>query len=79
MEEPQIDELHQELIAVAAAYAGNCNACLAYHIKRSLEVGATADQVRHAIEIASKVKIVAWKQSDEIAERLITQTVIQAA
>ncbi|HAH86624.1 MAG: carboxymuconolactone decarboxylase family protein [Armatimonadota bacterium] len=79
MEEQQINEMHQELIALASAYAGNCSACLAYHIRRALEVGATADQVRHAIEIASRVKIVAWKRSDELADKMIAETIIQAA
>jgi AhpD family alkylhydroperoxidase len=60
-----------ELIAIGAALAANCEPCLRYHVRRGAEVGCTRDQMRRAVEIAQGVKATPARLLARLADRLL--------
>lgn len=66
-----MDEKVIELIGIGAAYAGDCEPCLAYHIKRASELGLTAEEIRQAIHVAHTVKNVRTERVRRLAGRLL--------
>jgi len=43
---------HKELIAIALSINAHCEWCIAYHVKKALEQGATPDEIREASWVA---------------------------
>ena len=39
----------EELVAIGAALAANCEPCLRYHVRRGAEAGCTQDEMRRAL------------------------------
>lgn len=72
-----MDDKTRELIAIGAAYAGNCEACLGYHIREGAEVGLNEDEIRQAIRIAGSVKNSTTKRLDRMAERLLANVIAE--
>ena len=46
----------EEMIALGAAYAVNCQFCMEYHKKKAVEAGLTEEEMRSAIQVAEGVK-----------------------
>ena len=46
----------EELIAISAAVASNCDPCLRYHAHEAEKLGVTTDEVARAVNLAAKIK-----------------------
>ena len=60
----------EEMIALGAAYAVNCQPCMEFHRKKAVEAGLTEGDMRTAIRVAEGVKKGAAGKSREFAEDL---------
>lgn len=67
-----MDNKTKELVAIGAAIGGNCIPCLQWHYQKSLEAGATKEEIKEAIEIAKMVKESPIKKIYEYADKLIS-------
>ena len=67
-----MDSNTKELVAIAAAIAGKCQPCFAYHFKQAQELGIPANQIREAIQLAKDIRASGDKHVDEFAERRMT-------
>ncbi|MCD6488736.1 MAG: carboxymuconolactone decarboxylase family protein [Desulfurococcales archaeon] len=47
-----LDTKTKELIAVAASVASQCKWCIAFHVKKALECGASPNEIREASWVA---------------------------
>ncbi len=61
----------EELVAIGAAVAANCEPCLRYHFREAREAGVTDDQLRAAVTIARQVKETPARLILEAADRLL--------
>ena len=61
----------EELVAIGAAVAANCEPCLKYHLGKAGEAGLTDDQLRAAVTVAQKVKETPARLILEVADRLL--------
>lgn len=66
-----LDAGTEELIAIGAALAANCEPCLRYHVRRGAEVGCTPEAMRRAVEIAQGVKETPARLLASLADRLL--------
>ena len=64
-----MDAKTKELVAIAAAIAGKCQPCFAYHHKQAQVLGIPEDQIREAIQLAQDIRASGDKHADEFAER----------
>lgn len=62
----------KELVAIAAAVAGKCQPCFAYHYNKAKELGIDEDLIREAIQLVRDIRASGDKHIDEFAERRIT-------
>lgn len=61
----------EELVAIGAAVAANCEPCLKYHVRKAREAGLTDDQLRTAVSVARKVKETPARLILEAADRFL--------
>jgi len=66
-----LDTATEELIAIGAALAANCEPCLRYHVRRGIEAGCTPEAMRRAVEIAHAVKATPARLLARLADRLL--------
>ena len=66
-----MNEMIKELIAVGAATTANCVPCLNYHYQKALELGATNDDSKEAIDVGRIVRRGAARSWDKEANELI--------
>jgi len=67
----QLDRKTKELIAIAASLGFHCNGCLAGHIKKALQYGATREEISEAVSIAMGVAAASVvDQTDIVAEQM---------
>lgn len=66
-----LDVKTEELIALGAALAANCEPCLRYHVHRGAEAGCTPEAMRRAVEIAQVVKATPAHLLARLADRLL--------
>ena len=59
-----------ELIALGAATAANCAACLEHHVGKAREIGLPAEEVEAALEVGRRVRQGAADALDRVAARL---------
>ena len=69
--EPVLSTEQEELVAIGAAVAANCEPCLKYHVRQGREAGMTDDQLRAAVAVARKVKEMPARLILELADRLL--------
>lgn len=74
-----MDEKTRELIAIGAAYAGDCEACLVYHFKQAAQAGASVDEIREAVGTGEQVKQASARRVDDLVERLFGRAAAIAA
>lgn len=60
----------EEMIALGAAYAVNCQPCMEYHKKIAIEAGLTQEEMQAAIQVAEGVKTGASDKSKQYAGSL---------
>jgi AhpD family alkylhydroperoxidase len=66
-----LDTGTEELIAIGAALAANCEPCLRYHVRRGAEAGCTPEAMRRAAEIGHAVKATPARLLARLADRLL--------
>ena len=70
-EKKHLDSRTQELIALACSVIAKCEGCLDGHIRKSLQLGATKEEISEAIVIAIGISAAAIvDQTDRAAARL---------
>lgn len=67
---PQVEEL----IAIGAAIAANCEPCLDYHVGVARKLGVSDADMRRAVDLAQKVKDAPARAMREQANRLLSGT-----
>ncbi len=60
-----------ELIAIGAAIAANCEPCFRYHYDRARKLGVSELDMRHAVDLAQKVKDTPARHMLVLAERYL--------
>jgi AhpD family alkylhydroperoxidase len=63
----------EELVAIGAAIAANCQPCVTFHIRQGRESGLTDTQLRAAVAVAQKVKETPARLVLETADRLLAR------
>ena len=66
------DPRQTELIALGAATAANCAACLEHHVGKAREIGLPAEEIEAALEVGRRVRRGAAGALDRVAARLGT-------
>ena len=69
-----MEKITGELTAIAAAVAGKCQPCFAYHLKQAQALGIPEDQIREAVQLAKDIRASGDKNMDEFAERRMNGT-----
>lgn len=64
-----LDAWTKELVAIAAAVAGKCQPCFAYHFKQARELGIGMDLIREAVRMAKEIRASGDKHMDGFADR----------
>ncbi len=65
-----MNEKIEELIALGAAYAVNCQPCMEFHKTKAIEAGLTGEEMNAAIKVAEAVKTGAHKKAVQFASNL---------
>ena len=60
----------EEMVALGAAYALNCQPCMEVHKKAAIDAGVTVEEMQAVIRIAEGVKTGAGKRAQQVAEGL---------
>ena len=58
-----------ELVAIGAAIAANCEPCFKYHYDQARKLGVSDLDMRHAVDLAQKVKDTPARHMLALAER----------
>jgi AhpD family alkylhydroperoxidase len=64
----------RELAAIAAAVAGKCQPCFAYHFKQAQELGIPDEQIQEIIQLAKDIRASGDKHMDEFTERCMKES-----
>ena len=67
-----LEPVTKELIGIAAAIAGHCPPCFAYHYKQALSLGASNEAIQAAMELARAVRASGDRHMDEFAAHRMT-------
>lgn len=60
-----------ELVAIGAAIASNCEPCFRYHYDQARKLGISELDMRHAVDLAQKVKDTPAAHMLSLAERYL--------
>lgn len=60
-----------ELVAIGAAIAANCEPCFKYHYDQARKLGVSELDMRHAVDLAQKVKDTPAGHMLSLAERYL--------
>ena len=74
-----LDSRLTELVALGAAAAANCSACLEHHLEKAREAGVDAGEIAAALEVGRMVRRGAANTLDKVAARLGAATPTAAA
>jgi AhpD family alkylhydroperoxidase len=72
-------EAVQELVAIGAAIAANCEPCFKFHYDKARKLGVAKDDLRRAVQTARAVKEAPAKAVLALAERYLGQADAEAA
>lgn len=61
----------EELVAIGAAIAANCEPCLTYHVRAAREAGLTDAELQAAVVVARRVKEMPARLILEASQRLL--------
>lgn len=65
-----MDKKTEEMIALGAAYAVNCQPCMEFHKQKAIEAGLTGEEMKAAIQVAEAVKTGAANKAKQVAGNL---------
>lgn len=65
----------EELIALGAAYAVNCQPCMEIHRQKAIDAGLTSKEMNAAIKVAEAVKTGANKKAVQFASNLFGEVI----
>ena len=65
-----LDARLTELIALGAAVAANCAACLEHHVAKAREIGLPSEEIDGALDVGRRVRQGAAAALDRVAARL---------
>jgi len=65
----QMDPKTTELVGIAAAVAGHCQPCFAYHYREAVRLGVSVEEIQAAVELARAVRGSGDRHMDEFAMR----------
>ncbi len=68
-----VTEQVQELIAIGAAIASNCEACFRFHYDKARRMGVSHEDMYRAVQIAQQVKESPARSVLALAERYLRQ------
>lgn len=68
----------QELVAIGAAIAANCEPCLKYHYDKARRLGVSGDDINSAVAVALAVKETPARAMVELAGKLLRREVTPA-
>ena len=68
-----INEKTQELIALGASIAAQCQPCLKHHVAKARELGLGDEEIQQAIEIGRMVKLTAGSAFREYEKQATAQ------
>lgn len=71
----QFTPLIEELVAIGASIASNCMPCLKAHIDKARELGASDEDMAHAVAIGQAVKQIPAQAILELADRFLDNQV----
>ena len=64
----------KELVAIGASIGSNCTPCLKNHIRLAKEYGATEEEIKEAIEVASLVRQNSTRSINILIEETLGKT-----
>jgi AhpD family alkylhydroperoxidase len=68
-----MDRKTKELVGIAAAVAGHCRKCFAYHHVEAEKLGVDKGDIKEAIELAQALRKAGDADMDEYAGKLISK------
>jgi AhpD family alkylhydroperoxidase len=68
-----MDKKIEEMIALGAAYAVNCQPCMEVHKRLAIEAGLTKEEMLEAIQVAEAIKTGAYGKAKQSADSLFGQ------
>ncbi len=74
-----LDPKIKELVGIAAAVAGHCQPCFAYHYKEALRLEVPIDAIQAAVELARAIRSTGDRHMDEFVMRRMSNEVIAKA
>lgn len=74
-----IDPKTKELVGIAAAVAGHCQPCFAYHYKEALALGVSLEAIQSAVELARAVRGSGDRHMDEFVTRRMADAIVGGA
>lgn len=74
-----LDPKTKELVGIAAAVAGHCQPCFAYHYREALNLGVIVEEIQAAVELARAVRSAGDRHLDEFVTRRMSEAVAAAA
>lgn len=69
----------RELVGIAAAVAGHCQPCFAYHYRQALRLGVPAEAIQAAVELARAVRASGDRHMDEFVVRRLASGIATPA
>jgi AhpD family alkylhydroperoxidase len=66
-----MDKKIEEMVALGAAYALNCQPCLEVHKQEAAAAGLTGEEMQAAIQVAEAVKNGAYRKAKAYARALL--------
>jgi AhpD family alkylhydroperoxidase len=69
----------EELVAIGAAIASNCEPCLEFHVAKARELGVADEEIAQAVETARRVKETPARSILRAADELLGTTAPKAA
>ncbi len=70
-----LDPATKELVGVAAAVAGHCEPCFAYHYEEAVALGVSLEAIQAAIELARAIRGSGDRHIDEFVTRRMAEAV----
>ncbi len=68
-----LDPKTKELVGIAAAVAGHCQPCFAYHYKEALNLGVPMEAIQASVELARAVRAAGDRHMDEFVMRRLAE------